>query len=221
MDDWLSYLLYEQIRCGLMAGLTLGFSLRTEGVGHVPKKGPVLLIANHQSYLDPALVAMASRRHLCFLARKSLFRHRLVGWFLRHLNAVPLDREGVGIEGLRTALHQLQGGRAVVVFPEGHRSEDGALQPLKPGVQLLIKRVEAPIVPVGLAGTYDAWPRWSPLPVPAPLFWPAGTGTLAVSVGKPFLSRGLRDLPRERLLAVLFEELRKVHARAERIRRKP
>ena len=220
MEDWTSYLLYEGVFWASMTGLTLGFSLRTEGMRHVPPTGAALLIANHQSYLDPALVGLAARRHLRFLARKTLFRSRWFGWLIRTLNAVPIDQEGTGLEGLKTILHQLQAGQAVLVFPEGHRTGTGELLPLKPGIQLLIRRTEAPVVPVGIAGAYEAWPRWSPLPIPAPLFLPPGKGTLAVSVGRPLDRRRLLDLPRDTLLTELSAELQKVQHRAERLRRK-
>ena len=75
-------------------------------------------------------------------------------------------------------------------------------------------------MPVGIAGAYDAWPRHRPLPIPAPLFLPAGRGTLAVAIGRPLDARRLVDLPRERLLETLLGEIRLAHARAERLRRK-
>jgi 1-acyl-sn-glycerol-3-phosphate acyltransferase len=117
-------------------------------------------------------------------------------------------------------MQQLQLGKAVLVFPEGHRTSDGKLQPLMPGVHLLIKRKLAPVVPVGIAGAFEAWPRWSPLPIPAPLFLPAGKGTLAVSVGKPLDPGPLAELPREQVLNQLLAELRTVYGGAERLRRK-
>jgi 1-acyl-sn-glycerol-3-phosphate acyltransferase len=221
VKDWLSSLWYEGCYWVSSAAMTLGFSLRTEGRGNVPAHGPALVIANHQSFLDPLLVGLASRRHLCYLARKTLFRHALLAWLMRSLNAVPIDQEGVAKEGLRTILEQLQSGQAVVVFPEGQRSGDGALQPLRPGIQLLIRRTQAPIVPVGIAGAFNAWPRSRPLPLPAPLFLPAGPRTIAVSVGRPLHGQRFANLPRDQLMAALFTELKKVSERAERLRRKP
>src|ERR1700758_5370316 len=73
---WLDFALYEATYWVSMALMTVGFSLRSEGRQHVPRAGPALLVANHQSFLDPALVGLCSRRHLCFLARKTLFRFR-------------------------------------------------------------------------------------------------------------------------------------------------
>src|SRR5262249_21821595 len=76
----------------------LAFSLRSEGSRHVPLRGPALLIANHQSFLDPLFVGLVSRRQLCYLARKTLYKNPVFSWMIRGLNAVPIDQEGVGKE---------------------------------------------------------------------------------------------------------------------------
>jgi 1-acyl-sn-glycerol-3-phosphate acyltransferase len=220
MHDALSYLWYESFFWVSGPAMTLGFSLRTDGMRHVPKSGPALLIANHQSYLDPDLVGIAARRHLCFLARKTLFQNKVFAWLIRTLEAIPIDQEGIGIDGIRDILEQLQAGRAVLVFPEGERTHDGQLQPLRPGVSLLIKKAQAPVVPVGIAGAYDAWPRWRPFPIPAPLFLPAQKSTIALSIRPPLDGRQLAELPREKLLATLFDELKNAHDQAERLRRR-
>ena len=201
-------------------GMTLGFSLRTEGFHHVPARGAALLIANHQSFIDPVLVGLAARRHLHYLARKTLFRHWGLAWLMRSLNGVPVDQEGFAREGLKTMLQELNAGHAVVVFPEGERTPDGRMKPFRPGIHLLIKRAEMAIVPVGIAGAFDAWPRQRAFPLPAPLFWPAGPGTIAVSIGPPIASAKLRDQPREQALAELFTTVQQFQERAERLRRK-
>lgn len=216
-----SYLFYETTYWLSAMSMTLGFSLRTDGMRHVPRTGPVLFIANHQSFLDPVLVGLAVRRHLSYLARKTLFGHPAFTWLIRMLNAVAIDQDGLGIEGLRAVLRLLQGGKAVVIFPEGERTGDGKLHALQPGIQLLIKRAKAPIVPVGIAGAFDAWPRSRPLPMPAPLFLPAVTGTIAVSVGKPLDAAHYHHLPRQQLLDELFQEVNGVVQHAEKLRRKP
>ncbi|HXG13388.1 MAG TPA: lysophospholipid acyltransferase family protein [Gemmataceae bacterium] len=220
MPDWFADLWYEAVSWVSAAGALLGFSARVEGGHHIPRRGPVLLLANHQCYLDPVFVGLATRRRLCFLARKNLWRHKALGWLISSLNAFPVDQEGVAKEGLRTVLDLLGRGRAVLIFPEGQRTWDGKMGPLKPGVHLLIKRARPPIVPVGIAGAYDAWPRWRPYPLPAPLFPPVGRGTVAVSVGKPIDPGRFADLPREKVLTELFAEIHALWQRAERLRRR-
>src|SRR5262245_13789291 len=89
-------------RCSYAAtagALTLAFSVRTAGMHHMPQKGPTLLAANHQSFLDPPLVGMAARRELVYLARKSLFRNRFFAGLISTYGAVPIDQDGIGKEG--------------------------------------------------------------------------------------------------------------------------
>jgi len=136
------------------------------------------------------------------------------------LNAVPIDQEGIGKEGIRTILEQLQLGKAIVVFPEGSRTPDGQIHPLKAGIHLLIKRAQAPIVPVGIAGAYQAWPCWRAYPIPAPLFLPACPGTIAVSLGEPLDSGRYADLPRQQALQELSHKIQNEHQRAEKLRRR-
>lgn len=197
----------------------LGYSLRTEGSHHVPRTGPVLVVANHQSFLDPVPIGLAIPRRLIYLARKTLFRNPVFSRLIRSLNAVPIDQEGVGKEGIRTILNQLKLGKAVLVFPEGERTLTGRMNPLKPGVHLLIKRAQAPIIPVGIAGAFDAWPRGRAYPIPAPLCWPPWKGTIAVSVGAALEPARFANLPREQVLDELFHAIEAVQQRAEKLRR--
>ncbi len=219
-ETFLSRMRYEATYGLSSLTMTLGFSMRAAGSCHVPGTGPALLVANHQSFLDPLLVGLACRRQLCYLARQTLFHNPLFAWLIRGLNAVPIDQEGIGKEGIKTVLALLKAGRAVVVFPEGERTGNGAMQELRPGIQLLVKRTEAPVVPVGIAGSYHAWPRWRKYPLPAPLFLPASARTIAVAIGHPLDSSRLATLSRQQVLEALFRELQTVAARAEQLRRK-
>ncbi len=204
-----------------LATFTLGFSLRTTGTRNMPMHGPVLLVANHQSFLDPPLVGVAVRRELVYLARKTLFRNPFFTRLIRAYNAVPIDQDGIGKDGIRTILEQLQMRRAVLVFPEGERTPNGPMLPLKPGIHLLIKRTQAAIVPVGIAGAFEAWPRHRPFPIPAPLFIPAVGGTIGVAIGEPEDARRYAELPREKALTELFDRINAMQRHAERLRRKP
>ncbi|HZT79137.1 MAG TPA: lysophospholipid acyltransferase family protein [Gemmataceae bacterium] len=220
MGPRLSNLLYDALRPACFAALTFGFSFRSEGGGNLPPTGPALLIANHQSWWDPVLVGVASPRRLCFLARKTLFVNPALVWLMRTLNASPVDQEGFAREGLRTVLGHFDAGRAVLIFPEGQRTWDGKIGPLMPGVTLLIKKGQVPVVPVGIAGAFEAWPRWARVPTPCPLFLPATRSALAVSVGRPVDGRRYADWPREAILADLAKELHDAWERAKRLQRK-
>lgn len=217
MGNWRAWW-YDTVHVVGMAAFTLGFSYRFAGTRNMPTSGPALVIANHQSFVDPWIVGMAVKRHLTYLARKTLFKNRFFAALIRSVNAVPIDQEGVGKEGIRAVLDVLDKGQAVLVFPEGSRTPDGQMHELRPGIHLLLKRARVPIVPVGIAGAYDAWPIWRRYPIPAPLFLPARPGTIAVVVGRPLDSQIIASLPREAALACLQDEIAKVQSRAERLR---
>lgn len=218
-DSRLRSLWYDFVHVAGMTGFTLGFSFRFEGTRHMPPAGPVLVIANHQSFVDPWIVGLAVKRHLTYLARKTLFKNPWFAGIIRSLNAVAIDQEGVGKEGIRAVVEQLQRNQAVLIFPEGSRTPDGVMHPLRPGIHLLMRRSRAAIVPVGIAGAYHAWPIWRKYPIPAPLFLPPGDGTIAVAVGAPIDSQKFADLPREQALAELFAAIQKMQSRAETLRR--
>src|SRR5258707_10764070 len=115
--SWIQNLWYDFCYTVAWTSLTALNSYRFEGGRHVPPTGPGLLVANHESFLDPALVGLSVHRRVCYLARKTLFRNPLFAWLIHSLNAVPVNQEGVAKEGLKTVLHLLEQGQAVVVFP--------------------------------------------------------------------------------------------------------
>jgi 1-acyl-sn-glycerol-3-phosphate acyltransferase len=216
---WFQTCFYDFVRASSAIGLTLTFGLRTRGRNNVPREGPALLVSNHQSYLDPLIVGSASCRRLSFLARKSLFRNPFFGWAIRELQAFPLDQEGIGIEGLRSVIKLLDAGKAVLVFPEGERTPDGKMVSLQPGIHLLVKRTQAPVVPVGMVGAFDAWPRSRPFPLPAPAFLPPAPNTISVVVGKPLNAQMLLDMPKKAMIARVYDEIAQRMAEAEALRR--
>ncbi|HEY8505260.1 MAG TPA: lysophospholipid acyltransferase family protein, partial [Gemmataceae bacterium] len=173
MSGWLARRWYDLAYWPCFLATIFGFSLRVAGRRNMPAAGPVLVLSNHQSHLDPVLLGVASPRRLASLARRTLFRNRFFAALIRSLGAFPIDQEGVGKEGIKTVLDLLASGRAVVVYPEGHRTPDGRLQPLLPGISLILRRARVPVVPCGIAGAYHAWPRSRNYPVPSPLFCPA------------------------------------------------
>lgn len=198
---------------------TFAFSYRHEGWANIPRRGPVLILCNHHSMLDPIVIGLAVRRYICQLARKDLFHQRFIGPLIRSLPGIPIDRN-MGKDGIQAVLDALQHNRPVVVFPEGERSHTGQVQPLKPGVALLIKRVKCPIVPVGIAGTFAAMSRFMKRPKLAPLLLPPGPSTIALSVGKPIDPARFENMSREEMIADLHATLVAQHAAAERKRRK-
>jgi len=131
----------------------------------VPVEGAVLIASNHASFLDPPLIGCGLKRQCAFLARESLFRFRFTRWLLTHWQAVPIDRGG-GSAGMKRILEALSLGRAVIMFPEGTRTRDGSLLPVRSGVGLLVIKSTAPVVPVRVWGTLAAYGRNVPFPKP-------------------------------------------------------
>lgn len=130
----------------------------------VPAAGPVILAANHASFMDPPVVGSAALRGIHYLARESLFRWPGIGALLRSVNAVPVDRDAGAVSGLRTIMERLELGEAIVLFPEGTRTFDGNLLPAQAGIGLVVVKSGVPVIPVRLFGTYEAWPRHRKLP---------------------------------------------------------
>jgi 1-acyl-sn-glycerol-3-phosphate acyltransferase len=142
------------------------FGWRVYNPERVPAAGPVILASNHASILDPPLVGCGLHRGINFLARESLFRFPVVGWVLRRWNAVPVDRDGGGASGLRAILDRLLAGGGIILFPEGTRTRTGNLQPARAGIGLTVIKSTAPVVPVRVFGTFEAFGLHVPLPRP-------------------------------------------------------
>jgi 1-acyl-sn-glycerol-3-phosphate acyltransferase len=140
------------------------FRARVEGRRYVPKSGPVLVLSNHQSNFDPVLIGLACDRRLNYLARDTLFGFAPFRWLIRSLDAIPIDREGVGLAGLKETLRRLKRGEMVLMFPEGTRTRDGRLGPLKPGFCAVARRARTLLMPAAIDGAFDAWPRDRLLP---------------------------------------------------------
>lgn len=124
-------------------------------------EGPVILASNHQSYFDPPLVGICSRRDVYYLARKTLLEVPLLGRILPAINVIPVDRDGNDMSALKTLVRLVKGGNGVVLFPEGTRSPDGQLQRGKQGIGLLIAKTRAPVQPVRIFGSREAFPKGS------------------------------------------------------------
>jgi 1-acyl-sn-glycerol-3-phosphate acyltransferase len=157
------YAVCKMIAVALMRIL---FRLESRGTEHIPCEGPVLIVANHSSVLDPPIVGGACPRQLTFLAKAELFRIPGLGRLIRRLGAQPLRREGADPSALRTAQRVLAEGKAILVFPEGTRGEEGDLREAKPGAALLAVQSGAAVVPAYVQGTGRAWPRGRHLPRP-------------------------------------------------------
>lgn len=145
------------------------FRARHEETHNIPSEGPALLCCNHQSFLDIPLVSHLTRRHVAFVARDSLADSKALGWLMRRCGAVLIARGKPDRAALREMLAHLEAGDLVAIFPEGTRTRDGSLGELRAGALLAARQAGCPIVPVGIRGAFEAWPRSSPLPRPRPI----------------------------------------------------
>ena len=161
--------LYATCKVLAVAFMRLLFRLEAIGSENVPAHGPVLLVANHSSVLDPPLIGGASHRQLTYLAKAELFKIPLFG-------------------ALRTAKRVLEEGGALLVFPEGTRGDEGVIGPAKPGAGLLAVSSGAAVVPVYVRGSGRAWPRGRRLPRPA---------KVTVTFGKPLRFEAVRGAERK------------------------
>jgi 1-acyl-sn-glycerol-3-phosphate acyltransferase len=123
------------------------------------QKGGVILAMNHQSYLDPPLAGTTCDRAIYFLARRTLLNAPLLGWLLPKLNVIPVNQEGVDRGAIKALIRILKAGNGVLIFPEGSRTLDGALQAAEPGLGLVIAKTLAPVVPMRIFGAHEALPR--------------------------------------------------------------
>lgn len=142
------------------------FRWRVLNAERVPLQGGVILASNHASFLDPPLVGSGLKRDINYLARESLFRFPGIGALLHSWNAVPVDRDGGGAKGLKIILDRLLNGAGIILFPEGTRTKDGNLQPARSGIGLTVIKSAAPVVPVRVFGTFEAYGRNIKFPHP-------------------------------------------------------
>ena len=185
------------------------YRLRCEGRDNWPAFGGGLVCSNHQSFFDPPLIGMTCPRQMNYLARESLFKVPVLKQVMTFLDAIPIDLEGSGLSGLKETMKRLRAGELVLIFPEGTRTFDGELSPLKPGFCSVARRSRVPLIPVGMDGAFQAWPRTSPLPLP---------GKLAVVIGRPISPEDVESMNDEALVAELDCRMRACHLEARRIR---
>jgi 1-acyl-sn-glycerol-3-phosphate acyltransferase len=163
-----------------------------------------MLLATHQSVMDPVLVGLIANRRLNYLARKTLFKNAAFAFLIRLLDAIEIDRDRGGLSGLKEMLKRLKRDEAVLMFPEGTRTVDGQVHELKPGFIPIARRSEVPLVPIAIVGAYDCLPRGSRLPTCKPI---------SVVVGEPLKKETYAAMSDTQLLAAMQEKLVALHAR--------
>ncbi|HUT11577.1 MAG TPA: lysophospholipid acyltransferase family protein [Thermoguttaceae bacterium] len=195
---------YRTLKGGCQLVAVLAYRVRHTGMENIPAEGGVLVVSNHQSYFDPPLVGIGTPRRMNYLARDTLFRFAPFRWLIRSLDAIAIDREGLGLSGMKEALRRLKWGEMVLIFPEGTRSPDGEIAEFLPGFTALAVRSRAAILPVAIEGACDAWPRDRKLP---------GLGRIRVHYGQPILPGQIGDWDERELVREVERRVRQCHAR--------
>ncbi|MHB9092833.1 MAG: lysophospholipid acyltransferase family protein [Chloroflexota bacterium] len=160
------------------------------GRENVPTEGPLLLVSNHLSLIDPPLLGAVFPRPIRFMAKEELFRVPFVKWIAKGYRAFPVRRGEADRQAFQTTLRLLRQGEVIGIFPEGTRSRGGGLRAAHPGAALIALRAGVPVVPVGIVGSEQVlhWPRRALRP------------RLEVHIGKPFtLASGQPGAAREAL----------------------
>lgn len=181
----------------------LFFRIRTHGMENIPKKGPFVLVSNHQSFLDPIFCGCPIERRVSFLARETLFNHWLFGAIIASVGTIPLKLGEADLAAMRTIIGVLKKGRGACLFPEGTRTADGKITPFKPGFGLLCRRGKAAVIPVVIDGAYESWPRHKKMFSPGPI---------VVSYGKAISADEAKAMGDAKLAEVLTDTLRQMQA---------
>jgi 1-acyl-sn-glycerol-3-phosphate acyltransferase len=147
--------------------LRMLYNIKVEGLENVPKTGPVIIAANHISFLDSFFIPLVvKRRKMTYLAKADYFKSWKTAWFFRMVGQIPIEREGgeKSEAALRTALKVLKEGNLLGIYPEGTRSPDLRLHRGRTGVARLAMAANVSIIPVGLVGTEDVMPKEAKMP---------------------------------------------------------
>lgn len=177
---------------------TMFQDLKAYDAKNVPLTGGVILVSNHQSFVDPAYIAAKLPRVLSFLAKSELFKPPVFGWGIRQCNAFPVKQGAGDVGAMKASIALLQAGRALLVFPEGSRTETGELQPIAGGAALVIKRAKVPVVPVAIQGGFETWPVHKMFP---------RTGKVRIKFGEPVI---MHDLESRAIVGRIEVELKRL-----------
>ena len=195
--------LWKALRVPARFLTTVFFDLKTYHEKYVPRTGGVLLVANHQSYLDPIMAAVHLQRPVSFFAKSELFENPYFSRFIRSLHAFPVKQGKADTSAIKEAIRRLKEGHILNIYPEGTRTPDGEIKPIEKGIGLIVRQAGVPVVPVAIDGTFNAYPSFRKYPVPYPV---------RVLYGPPMALTGLKGDQIvqliEKTLRAMLEELR-------------
>jgi len=125
------------------------FGLKEYGLDNISDEGPYILASNHNSFLDPPIIGATYPYELMFAAKKELFKIPILGFAIKKLNSVPIDRQGISLTSLKIIINKVrEEGKSVIIFPEGTRKHEKDLESGKRGIGFLASKLKIPVIPV-------------------------------------------------------------------------
>lgn len=187
---------FSRIMCSTL------FDMKVWGTRNFPRRGGVLVVSNHQSFLDPVLLGAALPRSLSYMAKSELFEvNPLFTWLIRSLGAFPVRQGGSAAGAIKETIDRLQEGRALNIYPEGTRTATGEIMAFEKGIALVVRRAKVPVVPAAIHGSFETYPSGTKVPWPRPI---------RIMYGRPLL---LHDLKPDQIIQTLEKEIRVMHVR--------
>lgn len=135
------------------------YRVKSYGMENIPKEGKFILCSNHANNLDPVFISMVMPRKISWMAKKELFKYKIISYLVYKLGAFPVDRSQSDISAIKNALRVLKEDKILGIFPEGTRVKKMDLDSAKPGVALLSIKSGAPILPIYIESTYKLFSK--------------------------------------------------------------
>lgn len=178
-----------------------GVTVDVQGLENLDPHKPVVYAANHQSWFDIFAILGKLPVQFRWLAKEELFRIPIMGYAMRLIGYVPIDRSDrkKAFQSLEEASQRVREGTSIVIFPEGTRSRDGVIQPFKKGGIILAIKSGQPIVPISLSGSYKILPKRGRLVRP---------GRIRMTIGKPIETAFMTMEDRDRVIHMVREAIR-------------
>ncbi len=207
INRFLDVVLYQGARIFFKGVMYPMYRIRSYGKENVPKKGPVLLLCNHQSFFDPIVCQLPLYRWVCGVARDSLYKG-VLGFLLPHLNTIPIRRGQADLASMRRIMDALKKGKCLFLFPEATRSYDGKIIDVKPGFSLLSRKTGAKVIPMVIDGTFECWPRQKK--------FPKLTGRIGIIYGEPIEPGDIKELTDKEFAQIIGGRLRELQSKCRK-----
>lgn len=195
--DVFGYITYKMMGLVSLIVLKLFFRLEVRNKENVPTDGPIILAANHFSVIDAWVLQVACPRRITYMVEATYYES-WGWWFYRMHRAIPVKEKGLNKEAFVTGLNVLKENGVLGIFPEGWGKIDGSVKQGNPGVAMLSYKSRVPVLPIYIAGSYEALPRGAILP---------RFTKLTVTYGKPIRFDHIEGRPDKETLRKMTDEI--------------